>query len=338
MVKEVYHKAVFFFCILLFPVTFLSPLAAEPAEPIVIRFSHVVAEDTPKGIGAKMFKEIVEERLAGKVLVKIYPKSEKFTDSQALLSLLFGDIEMTAPSFTKLCKFNKSLQVFDFPFLFESIEQVHRFQNSPSGQRLLSSIESCGLKGLAYWDNGMRIISSNKAIVSPGDLEGLTLRIEPSQVFYHQYAKLGAVPITMPFKRIPDALKIGIVDGHENTWSNIRASNLHLLRPHFTEIGHSYLGYMVVTNAVFWESLPTEVRTELSSILADVTVEVNRLAAEKNEKDKQIVINNPKAKLVSLTDSEKKVWKDAMLSIWDDFESEIGSDILQTAQNGQQVD
>lgn len=334
MMKEFYVKAIFLFSIVLLSVIFTSTLKAEP---IVIRFSHVVSEDTPKGIGAKIFKKLVEERFPGKVSVIIYPKSEKFTDSQALLSLLFGDIEMAAPSFTKLCKFNKSLRIFDFPFLFENVEEVHRFQNSPTGQRLLSSIENCGLKGLAYWDNGMRIISANKEIVTPDDLNGLTFRIEPSQVFYYQYSKLGAVPISMPFKRIPDALQTGIVDGHENTWSNIRASNLHLLRPNFTEIAHSYLGYMVVTSVTFWEKLPAEMQTEISKILAEVTIEVNRLASEKNKVDRQVVMNNPKANIVSLTESEKQVWKDSLISMWDEFKSDVGNDILQTAQSGKEV-
>lgn len=334
MTKEFFVKTISLSYIVLLSVIFSSTLKAEP---IVIRFSHVVSEDTPKGIGAKMFKKLVEDRFPGKVSVIIYPKSEKFTDSQALLSLLFGDIEMAAPSFTKLCKFNRSLQIFDFPYLFENIVEVHRFQNSPTGQKLLSSVESCGLKGLAYWDNGMRIISANRAIVTPNDLSGLTLRIEPSQVFYHQYSKLGAVPISMPFKRIPDALKTGVVDGHENTWSNIRASNLHFLRPNFTETGHSYLGYMVVTSLSFWEKLPAEMQTELSRILSEVTTEVNRLASDKNKEDRQMVMNNPKTNILSLTESEKQVWKDSLVSVWDDFKSNVGKDILQEVQNGKEV-
>lgn len=307
------------------------------AEPIVIRFSHVVAEDTPKGIGAQLFKQLVEEKFPGKIAVTIYPKSEKFTDSQAILGLLFGDIEIAAPSFTKLCKFNQSLQIFDLPFLFESLDELHRFQKSPVGRNLLVSLEKFGLKGLTYWDNGMRIISANKPILTPSDLTGLTFRVEPSHVLQRQYSKLGAAAISMPFNRIPDALKIGFVDGHENTWSNIRSANLHLLRTNFSELGHSYLGYMVLTSVTFWENLPPEIQTGLAKILTEVTRKVNRLAIEKNNADRQMVMNNPKMKISSLNDSEKQVWKDSMVTIWDEFESTVGADILQAARNGKQV-
>ncbi len=302
------------------------------AEPITIRFSHVVGENTPKGIGAKILKEEVEKRLAGKVVVEIYPKSQKYTDEQAILGLLFGDVEMAAPSFTKFRKFSKTLQIFDLPFLFENVEEVHKFQNSAAGQKLLSSMEDRGIKGLAYWDNGMRVISAKKPIKNPADLAGLTFRIEPSFVFQKQYAKLGAIATPMPFKHLHDALRVGVVDGYENAWSNVLSRKLHLLRPYFTEAGHSYLGYMVVTSVTFWEGLPTDIRTELEKILSEVTVTVNRLAREKELADKKAIMNTAKVQVIVLDEQEKKEWRDALTPLWSEFEGDIGKDIMDAAK------
>ncbi len=315
----------------LFAVIFAS---SAFADPILIRFSHVVGENTPKGIGAKMFQELVDQRLAGKVKVEVYPRSQKFTDEQALLGLLFGDVEMAAPSFPKFRKFSKMLQVFDLPFLFENVEEVHAFQHSEVGQKLLSSMEDRGLKGLTYWDNGMRVISANRPIRLPADLQRLTLRIEPSYVFQAQYAKFGAIATPMPFKHLPDALRVGVVDGYENAWSNILSRGLHLLRPYFTEVGHSYLGYMVVTSVDFWRKLPVDIQVELKSILDEVTVVVNKLALEKERADREVIIKTSKVEVIELDSETRKQWHDAMVPIWKAFETDIGPEIMEAAKAG----
>ena len=302
------------------------------SQPLRIRFSHVVGENTPKGIGAKMFKELVESRLKGKVVVEIFPSSQKYTDEQALLALLFGDIEMAAPSFPKFHKFSKKLRVFDLPFLFESVEEIHDFQKSETGISLLSSMEKVGIKGLRYWDNGMRVISTDTPVKIPSDLEGLTLRIESSCIFREQYANLGAIGIQMPFKRLPDSLREGVVDGYENAWSNILSRKLHTLRPYFVETNHSYLGYMVVTSNKFWTSIPDDIRFELEDILDEVTVEVNKLAEHKAEIDRASVLSDRKVHTITLTASEQQLWKDVMVPIWKNYENEIGIDILEAAK------
>lgn len=312
-------------------IAFLSIVSAASAEPILIRFSHVVGESTPKGIGANLFRDLVEQRLPGKVRVEVFPNSQKFTDEQAPLGLLFGDIEMAAPSFPKFRKFSKAIQVFDLPFLFESTEEVHRFQQSEAGQGLLSSMENIGIKGLRYWDNGMRVISTKKPLKIPSDLKGLTLRIESSFIFQEQYSRLGALTIPMPFKRLPDSIRDGIVDGHENAWSNILSRNLHLLCPNFLEVNHNYLGYMVITSKEFWDKLPDDIRSELNSILDEVTEEVNRLALEKAKADKNVIIQNNNVHVVTLNEDERQIWKNAMLPIWKDFEKEIGTHIIEAA-------
>ena len=321
--------------ITLFLIAFISvsfTASHSRAEPILIRFSHVVGENTPKGMGASMFKSLVEQRLGGRVVVEIYAQSQKFTDEQALLGLLFGDVEMAAPSFPKFRKFSKRLQIFDLPFLFENTDEIHKFQKSQEGQQLLSSMEDLGIKGLRYWDNGMRIISATKPIKTPYDLKGLILRIESSCIFQNQYSRLGAIAIPMPFKRLKDSLREGVVDGYENAWSNVLSNDLHLLRPYFTETGHSYLGYMLVTSKEFWDNLPPDISSELNTILDEVTVEVNRLAVEKASKDKSEILKNKNVQVVTLTESDKEAWRQVLLPTWRQYESEIGVELIELAK------
>lgn len=301
-------------------------------QPIVIRFSHVVAENTPKGIGAQMFKELVERRLPGKVVVEVYPRSEKFTDEQAIVGLLLGDVEMVAPSFPKFCRFGKSLRIFDIPFMFEDVAEIHRFQQSNAGLMLLSSMEAIGIKGLGYWDNGMRVLSANKPIQTPQDLKGLSFRIESSHVFHSQYACLGATPRVLPYKLLPDALKTSIVDGYENSWSNILASKLYLLRKNYTEADHSFLGYMVATSVSFWEGLPEDIRQELERTLDEVTLEVNRLAEEKALSDKNSLLQAGLVEVISLNEKEKQEWKDLLGPMSLQFIEDIDPEILLAAK------
>lgn len=304
-------------------ITFSS---SQAAEPILIRFSHVVSEKSPKGLGAQLFKEMVEKQLAGKVQVVIYPLSQKYTDEQAILGLLFGDVEMVAPSFPKFYKFSKSLAIFDQPFFFDSVEEVHNFQESTIGKQLLSSMENRGIKGLSYWDNGMRIISTNKPVRVPADLKGMSMRIEPSNIIYTQYQRWGALPIPMPFKQLPDALRGGLIDGYENAWSNVYSRDLHKLRRFFTEMNHSYLGYMVATSVQFWDGLPPEIRTKLERILEVVRIEVGRIAAEKVQTDQEKILTTEGVELITLSEAEKQPWKEAVKPLWDEFEALVGKD------------
>jgi C4-dicarboxylate-binding protein DctP len=314
------------FCVLTMAVA-----SARADEPILIRFSHVVGENTPKGIGAKMFKQRVEERLAGKVEVVVYPRSQKFNDNQVLLALLFGDVEMAAPSLAKFRSYAKSIQVFDLPFLFKDVEHVHRFQNSETGRRLLDAMLPRSIKGLAYWDNGMRVISANKPVRAPKDADRLVFRIEPSAVFLEQWARVGAVGIPMPFKRVTDAIREGLVKAQENAWSNIYSRKIHTLHRYFTEIDHTFLGYMVVTNQDFWEGLPDDIRSALEEILAEVAVEVNRLAGERAMDDRRKVMETGTVEIISSSPAEVALWREAMMPVWKQFEAEIGKDVIDAA-------
>lgn len=300
------------------------------AEPILIRFSHVVSEQAPKGMGAELFKKRVEERLAGKVAVEVYPGSQLFTDEQVLLAMLTGDVQLAAPSLSKFGTLTPQLQVFDLPFLFPDAEAVHRFQASETGQLLLEVMLDKGFKGLAYWDNGMRVISANQPLRSPTDADGLIFRIEPSDVIDAQYRPLGVLPMKLPFNQVYDALQSGLVDGHENTWSNIYTQKLHTLDQHFTTTSHSFLGYMVVTNARFWESLPADIRSELEAILAEVTEEVNRIAAEQAQSSRQQVIDAG-APVIEPSPAERELWLGQWKPVWQQFENAIGKAVIDAA-------
>lgn len=306
------------------------PDGVQAEEPILIRFSHVVSPDDPKGLGAEWFKERVEQRLAGKVRVEIYPNSELFTDEQVFLALLAGDVQIATPSLSKFGAFAPQLQVFDLPFLFKDVEVAHRFQTSETGRRLLEAMRPKGIQGLAYWDNGLRVISANRALRSPQDAAGLKFRIEDSDVIEAQYRMLDALPVKLPFKQVYDALQSGLVDAQENSWSNIVSRRLYKLGQHFTETNHSYQGYMVVTSTKFWDGLPREVRAELEKILAEVTEEVNRTAREKAAASRKAVIESG-ADVIELSPVEKELWAGQWLQLRERFQDRIGKDIVEAA-------
>lgn len=309
---------------------FLSGAGGVFAEPITIRFSHVVSENTPKGIGARLFKERVEEQLAGRVKVQIYPNSQRFTDDQVMTALLMGDIEMAAPSLAKFRSFSKKVQVFDLPFLFNDVETVHRFQASLPGQSLLDAMLERGIKGLAYWDNGMRVISANKALLNPADAQKLTFRIEPSDVIEAQYATLRATNLRLPFKHVFEALDRGLVDGQENSWSNIASQRFHTVQDYFTETNHSFQGYMVVTSVSFWSGLPQQIRSTMEEILAEVSKKVNHLAVEKAREGRETV-RTSSSHVLSLTSEQRAAWREALQPVWKEFENQIGRDVIEAA-------
>lgn len=308
----------------------LCMLTPVQAEPILLRFSHVVGTNTPKGLGAAMFKERVQQRLGNKVEVQVYSDSQRFTDDQVLTALLFGDVELAAPSLSKFRSFSERLQVFDLPFLFDDIDAVHRFQGSPTGQALLESMSARGLKGLAYWDNGMRVMSANRPLRSPDDLRGLIFRIEPSRVIEAQYQQLGAVTLRLPFRRVYDALSMGLADGQENSWSNIRSKQFHRVQKHFTETNHSFQGYLVVTSVRFWDSLPPDIRTTLEEVLRQVSQEVRRIARKKAESGRAAVQES--AAVLTPNEGERRLWQQALEPVRERFATEIGEQVIAAAR------
>ncbi|EZQ18106.1 C4-dicarboxylate ABC transporter [Halopseudomonas bauzanensis] len=316
----------------------LSLAGLVQADPIAIKFSHVVAEHTPKGQGALLFKKLVEERLPGQVTVQVYPNSSLFGDGKEMEALLLGDVHIIAPSLAKFEHYTKQIQIFDLPFLFDDIEAVDRFQQSPEGLALLTSMADKGITGLGYWHNGMKQLSANKALHEPKDARGLKFRVQASAVLDEQFKALRAAPRKMSFAEVYQGLQTGVVNGAENPYSNIYSQKMHEVQEYITESNHGVLDYMVITNTKFWDGLPEDIRSELTAILAEVTVAVNKQAEELNQRDKQRILDAGTTEIITLTPEQREQWRDAMRPVWEKFEDEIGAELIQAAGRSNQAD
>ena len=305
-------------------------------EPILIKFSHVVADTTPKGQGALLFQQLVEERLAGKVKVEVYPNSSLYGDANELEALRNNEVQLLAPSLAKFEQYTKQLQVFDLPFLFDDIEAVNRFQKRSKGRQLLRSMEDHNIVGLAYWHNGMKQLSANKALLEPKDARGLKFRVQASAVLEEQFKAVRANPRKMSFAEVYQGLQTGVVNGAENPYSNIYSQKMHEVQKYITESNHGLLDYMLITNTKFWDGLPADVRDELNKIIAEVTVEVNKQADALNEGDKQRILEAGTTEILTLTPEQRGQWRDAMQPVWKKFEGEIGADLIKAAQAANQ--
>ena len=301
------------------------------AEEIVIRFSHVVNESGhPKGEAAALFAERVNEELAGQVRVEIFPNSQLYNDDQVLEALLLGDAQMAAPSLSKFEQFTLQYRVFDLPFLFENIEAVNRFQQSDTGQDLLGAMTEQGLYGLTFWHNGMKQMSADVPLLTPADAEGLKFRIQTSDVLEAQFLALGASPQKMAFSEVYGALQTGVVNGQENTWSNIFTKRFFEVQDGITETDHGIIDYMVVTSVEFWDGLPDDIRADLERILHEVTEERNGEARQINLDSRQAVLDAG-TEIRQLTPEQRAAWVDAMKPVWDQFADQIGADVIEAA-------
>lgn len=305
---------------------------AALAEPIVIKFSHVVAEDTPKGKGALLFKRLVEERLPGQVSVEVYPNSSLYGDANELEALSNNDVQLLAPSLAKFERYTKQLQIFDLPFLFDDLEAVNRFQKRSKGRQLLRSMEKESITGLAYWHNGMKQLSATRAMHLPSDASGLSFRIQPSAVLESQFTRVGASAKKIAFGEVYNALQNGTVQGAENPWSNIYSQKMHSVQPYITETNHGVLDYMLVSNTRFWFGIPHQIRTELEGIIDEVTFEVNRAAEEANQTDRSRILQAGTSTIIELSPEQREAWREAMRPVWQQFEPLIGEDIIKAAQ------
>lgn len=304
--------------------------SAQAEEPIVIKFSHVVADYTPKGQGALMFKELAEERLKDRVKVEVYPNSSLFGDGREMEALLLGDVHILAPSLAKFEYYTKKIQLFDLPFLFDDMAALDRFQASPEGRSLFTSMEDKGITGLAYWHNGLKQLSSNKPLRLPKDARGLKFRVQASAVLEEQFKAVRANPRKIAFAEMYQALQTGVANGAENPYTNIYSQKIHEVQKYVTESNHGTLDYMVITNTKFWNGLPEDVRNELTDILAEVTVHVNNMADELNQRDKQRIAESG-TEIITLTPEEREEWRKAMRPVWKMFEDEIGKDLIEAA-------
>lgn len=311
--------------------TLLAFAGSALAGPIVIKFSHVVAENTPKGRAAIKFKDLVAERLDGKVEVEVYPNSQLFGDDKVIAAMLLGDVQMAAPALSKFKKYTKKLQLFDLPFLFKDMEAVERFQASPAGMKLLDSLKSKGLIGLGYLHNGLKQLSANSPLRLPSDADGKKFRIMSSDVLAAQFEAVEAVPLKKPFSEVFTLLQTKAIDGQENTWSNIYSKKFFEVQPYITESNHGLLDYLVITSAEFWMGLPDSLRDGIKACLDEAVAYGNKIAMDKAIEDRQKIIDSGRSEILTLTDAERAQWVEAMKPVWAEFADEIGQDLIDAA-------
>ena len=316
---------------LLVAAAFVVSATMATASPIVIKFSHVVAENTPKGQMANKFKELVDQRLDGKVVVEVFPNSQLFGDDKVLEAMALGDVQLAAPSLSKFEKYTPSLQIFDLPFLFKDMTAVEKFQQGPVGQAMLSSMKNKGYIGLGYLHNGMKQISANSPLRVPADASGKKFRIMTSDVLAAQYEAVGAMPLKKPFSEVFTLLQTKAIDGQENTWSNIYSKKFYEVQPYITETDHGVLDYLVVTSAEFWMDLPDDIRTEVKKALDDAIAFGNKISEDKAMEDRQKIIDSKRSEILTLTDAERQQWVEAMKPVWKQFEDKIGKDKIDAA-------
>jgi C4-dicarboxylate-binding protein DctP len=310
--------------------TFCS-VGAFAQQSIVIKFSHVVAVDTPKGKGAEYFKKLAEERTKGKVKIEVYPNSQLYKDKEELEALQLGAVQMLAPSLAKFGPLGaREFEVFDLPFIFDDYQELHRVTQGPIGASLLKKLDSKGIIGLAFWDNGFKEMSANKPLRMPEDFRGQKLRIQSSKVLDSQMRALGATPQVMAFSEVYQALQTGVVDGTENPVSNFYTQKMYEVQKYLTISDHGYLGYAVIVNKKFWEGLPADIRTTLEGAMKDATKFADDIAKKENDDALEAVKKSGKTQVTALTPAERTAWKKALLKVHQESESRIGRELIQS--------
>jgi C4-dicarboxylate-binding protein DctP len=310
--------------------SFTAAANCEPGE-IVIKFSHVTnADKHPKGIAASLLERTVNEEMNGKACMQVFPNSTLYDDDKVLEALLNGDVQMAAPSLSKFEKITKKYRIFDLPFLFEDVQAVDRFQNSAAGEKLKNAMKRRGLKGLAFWHNGMKQMSANKPLLVPGDATGLKFRVQASDVLVAQFEQLGANPQKMSFKEVYGGLQTKVIDGQENTWSNIYGKKFFEVQDGVTETNHGILDYLVVTSNKFWDDLPEDVREQLSEIVQRVTHTRNSESSKVNVSNRQNIIEAGGV-VRTLTSEQRQAWVSALQPVWKRFEKDIGAELIDAA-------
>ena len=308
-----------------------SALANCGAGEIVIKFSHVTNTDKhPKGIAATLLEKRVNEEMNGKACMQVFPNSTLYNDKKVLEAMLNGDVQLAAPSLSKFEKFTKKFRVFDLPFIFKDIDAVDRFQNSADGEKLKNSMTRRGLKGIAFWHNGMKQMSASRPLLKPSDASGLKFRVQASEVLVAQFEQLGASPQKMSFKEVYGGLQTKVIDGQENTWSNIYGKKFFEVQDGTTETNHGIIDYLLVTSTKWWDGLPSDVRTQLATIIKEVTETRNAESTKINFQNKTNIIKAGGV-VNTLNEAQRTEWVDAMKPVWKKFEGDIGKELMDAA-------
>jgi C4-dicarboxylate-binding protein DctP len=297
--------------------------------PIVIKFSHVVATDTPKGQAAERFKVLAEKATNGRVKVEVYPNSQLYKDKEELEALQLGAVQMLAPSLAKFGPLGvKEFEVFDLPYMFQDKQALYRVTEGPAGKGLLQKLDAKGIVGLAYWDNGFKVMSGNKPLIKPSDFKGQKLRIQASKVLDAQMRALGANPQVLAFSEVYQALQTGVVDGTENPPSNMYTQKMHEVQKHVTLSNHGYLGYAVIVNKKFWDGLPADIRTSLNKAMADATTFEKAIAQRDNDLALEAIKKAGKTTIHVQTPQEAAEWRKALLPVHKEMEGRIGKELI----------
>jgi C4-dicarboxylate-binding protein DctP len=305
----------------------VGPASAQ--APIVIKFSHVVATNTPKGLAAEKFKELAEKYTGGKVKVEVYPNSQLYKDKEELEALQLGAVQMLAPSNSKFGPIGvKEFEVFDLPYILPDLPTLRKVTDGPLGAKLLKLLDAKGMTGLAYWDNGFKEMSANKKLVTPADYKGVKFRIQSSKVLEAQFRSLGSIPQVMGFGEVYQALQTGVVDGQENTWSNMYTQKMHEVQKYITETHHGYIGYVVVTNKKFWDGIPADTRAQLDKAMKEATAYGNGQSAKENDDAKAEIIKAGKSEIIKLTPEQDSAMRKAMEPVYKDVASRVGQPLI----------
>ncbi|RJG03723.1 TRAP transporter substrate-binding protein [Noviherbaspirillum sedimenti] len=303
------------------------------AQPIVIKFSHVVASHTPKGKAAQRFKELAEQATGGRVTVALYPNSELYKDKEELEALQLGAVQMLAPSLAKFGQLGvREFELFDLPYIFPDSAALHRITEGPIGRDALKKLEVKGIVGLAYWDNGFKVMSANRPLLWPADFDGLKMRIQPSKVLDVQMRALGANPQALAFAEVYAALQRGVVDGTENPPSNFYTQRMYEVQRHLTVSNHGYLGYAVIVNKKFWDRLPSELREKLEQAMRSATVYANAIAEKENADALERIRQDGKTAVHHLSAAQKEAWQKALLPVHQELEGRIGKELIQAVK------
>ena len=304
-------------------------LAALAQQPIVIKFSHVVATETPKGKAAEFFKKKAEELTKGRVKVEVYANSTLYKDKEEMEALQLGAVQMLAPSLSKFGPLGvKEFEVFDLPYIFDGYDSLRKVTLGPVGRMLLDKLDAKGIKGLTYWDNGFKSFSANTPIRTPADLKGKKMRMQSSKVLEEEYRALGAIPQVLAFSEVYQALQTGVVDGTDNPHSNLYTQKMHEVQKHMTISDHNYLGYAVIVNKKFWEGLPVDVRKQLEDAMEQSTRYANQIAKVENDHALEQVRKAGKTQIYVPTKAEITAFKKAMIPVHKKMESRVGKETI----------
>jgi len=306
---------------------FIVPAAAQ--QPIIIKFSHVVAPNTPKGLASQKFAELAAKYTDGKVKVEVYPNSQLYKDKEELEALQLGAVQMLAPSLSKFGPIGvKEFEVFDLPYILPDLPSLRKVTDGPLGKKLFSLLDKKGITGLAYWDNGFKEMSANKKLIAPEDYKGLKFRIQSSKVLEAQFRALGAIPQVMAFSEVYQALQTGVVDGQENTPSNMYTQKMHEVQKYTTLTNHGYIGYAVIANKKFWDGLPADIRGQLEKAMKEATEYGNGQSAKENSEALDEMRKSGKTELITLTKEQDEAMRKAMLPVYKEVGSRVGKDLI----------